>query len=187
MVCCHEVTQSSSFTGCQRSPWMQQWNSCPAWLTAPAEPTSAPLGSELSLQGSVGIRSHFPSSHSSAAARAIHLPCPLLCLSIANHLTLAALLTTISVTQTAAELDGWQRWICPTAIDRVGRGRRGEELATCTHKTQNFAQDGKAGEVRTKLLEKTFSEDNKHIFAARKEGSPALSCSHSRERQACCH
>lgn len=51
-----------------------------------------------------------------------------------------------------------------------------EELATCTQfKYTNIAhndtEDGKAGEVRTKLLEKTLSEDNKHkdIFAARKE------------------
>lgn len=169
------VLECSSGTPALPGSLLQQSAHLPRW--APSCPCR-------NLQGSDPI---FPAPTPAQQHGAIHLPCPLLCRSMANHLTLAALLTTISVTQTAAELDGWQRWICPTAIDRVGRGRRGEELATCTHKIQNFAQDGKAGEVRTKLLEKTFSEDNKHIFAARKEGSPALSCSHSRKSQACCH
>ena len=51
-----------------------------------------------------------------------------------------------------------------------------EELATCTpfkymNIVRNDTEDGKAGEVRNKLLEKTLSDDNKHqdIFAARKE------------------
>lgn len=183
MVCSHEVTQSSSFTGCQCNPWIQ-WNSCPAWLTIPAEPTSALVGSELSLQGSDPI---FPAPTPAQQHGAIPLPCPLLCRSITNHFMLAALLTTSSVTQTGAERDGRQRRIHPTAINEVGWGRRGEEPATCTHKIQNFVEDGKVGEVRTKLLEKIFSEDNKHIFAARKEGSPVLPCSHSHESQACCH
>lgn len=150
-------------------PCLAHWPHLPSWAPSCHRRDQIPF-SQLPLQHG-----------------AIPLPCPLLCRSITNHFMLAALLTTSSVTQTGAERDGRQRRIHPTAINEVGWGRRGEEPATCTHKIQNFVEDGKVGEVRTKLLEKIFSEDNKHIFAARKEGSPVLPCSHSHESQACCH
>lgn len=51
-----------------------------------------------------------------------------------------------------------------------------EELATCTqfkymNIVRNDMEDGKTGEARIKLSEKTLPENNKHedIFAARKE------------------
>lgn len=77
----------------------------------------------------------------------------------------------------------------PAAINAKGWGRPGEEIATCTqfnstNETQNFPEDAKAGEVRTELLERTFSEGNAFIFAAQKEGSRVLPC---QERRACCH
>lgn len=54
----------------------------------------------------------------------------------------------------------------PTAINGTGWGRCMEEFATGTQFkytkiVHNDMEDGKAGEVRTKLLEKTLSEGSK--------------------------
>lgn len=117
MACSQEVLQPSSLTGYQCSSWMQQWNSCPAWLLfqwIPYLPWWAPVPFaqlQLSSTGPSIFPAHFHCQSFHAACSAKHHQC---------HQTGVGL------------MDGSAAFIPQRSTQRAGRDMGREELALHT-------------------------------------------------------